>query len=239
MSYNYWNNIEIEKTKAYWIEDESDLKLVYFIQSETNLQRCFQDAVAFSMQFDGGGCGRILDVGAGVAWTSALVSQIPSVQQVIATDYSRHRLLRIAPIVFKQLNGNRLKFDTLLGNFLDIKFEDRYFDVIIFCQSLYMFKDLRVVMEKVRSLLVPDGILIVACERITRSYTIFSPKFYLRKLRHMIRGRADTSGKHYYIDSEYKDAIVKSGLEYHFQLLGYPVFFGRNLMAGNHFGVKV
>ena len=52
-------------------------------------------------------------------------------------------------------------------------------------------------------------------------------------------GRADASGNHNYVDSEYKDAIVKSGLEYHFQLLGYPVFFGSNLMAGNHFGVKV
>ena len=55
MSYDYWNNIEIEKTKAYWIEDKTDLKLVHFIQSETNLQRCFQDAVAFSTQFEGGG----------------------------------------------------------------------------------------------------------------------------------------------------------------------------------------
>ena len=45
MGYDYWNDIEYEKTKPYWIEDESDMKLLNFIQKETNLQRCFQDAL--------------------------------------------------------------------------------------------------------------------------------------------------------------------------------------------------
>lgn len=71
MSREYWNDIEIEKTKAFWVEDVFDLKLLHFLQNETNLQKCFQDGVGFAGQFDGGICGHILDIGAGVAWRMA------------------------------------------------------------------------------------------------------------------------------------------------------------------------
>lgn len=67
MSYEYWNDIEIEKTKPYWIKDASDTKLLNFIQKDTNLQKCFQDSLDFAKHFNGGVKGHVLDVGAGVA----------------------------------------------------------------------------------------------------------------------------------------------------------------------------
>lgn len=242
MNYDYWNNIEIEKTKAYWIEDKSDLKLVHFIQSETNLQRCFQDAVAFSTQWRGEVRGHILDVGAGVAWTSALLSKLGQVDSVTAMDYSEHRLFQIAPIVFEQLDGDISKFKPIIGDFSAFDFailQQGKFDIVLFCQSLYMFPFLDEVLAKVSKLLVPDGMIMVVCERITPELPFFSINSFKRQLKRLLRRRTDLSGNHYYEDKEYRNAIVNAGFKYHIQLLEYPVYLKSNLInGGNHFGIK-
>lgn len=239
MNYDYWNNIEIEKTKAYWIEDKSDLKLVHFIQSETNLQRCFQDAVAFSTQWRGGVRGHILDVGAGVAWTSALLSKLEQVDSVTAIDCSKHRLFQIAPIVFEQLDGDISKFNPIIGDFSDHDFKTGQFDIVLFCQSLYMFPLLDEVLAKVSKLLTHDGMIMVVCERIIPELPFFSINSLKRRLKRLLRGRADSSGNCCYEDKEYRHAIVSAGFNYQFQLLDYSIYPNNNsLNAGNHFGIK-
>jgi len=238
MNYDYWNDIEKEKTKVYWIEDESDLKLLKFLQKETNLQRCFHDAVNFAKQFNGGVRGHVLDVGAGVAWTSALLSKIDIVESVTAIDYSEHRLMKIAPIVFKQLKGDERKFNPIVGDFFKLDLQMNYFQTIVFCQSLYMFPDLNSVLTNVSKLLTPDGFVIVACERISREFTVYSIDYLKKKLGQLLKGRADSSGKHSYIDKEYRSTIENTGLNYKFQLLDYPISLNSTLKAGNHFGIK-
>jgi ubiquinone/menaquinone biosynthesis C-methylase UbiE len=173
VSREYWNDIEIEKKKPYWIEDVSDLKLLHFLQEETNLQRCFQDAMKFAEKL-GGIRRHVLDIGAGVAWTSALLSKKDEVESITATDYSEHRLKKIGPTVFKQLKGNKDKFMPIVGDFLELDFQVNHYQTIIFCQSLYMFPDLRSVMDKVSKLLVSGGIIMITCERITPEFPIYS-----------------------------------------------------------------
>jgi SAM-dependent methyltransferase len=235
--YKYWNDIEKEKQKAYYIQDKSDYKIVNFINNETNLKRCFEDALKYAASI-GEIKGRIIDIGAGVAWTSALISRIPSVQSVMAVDFSEHRLIQIAPIVFEQLQGNSEKYEPILGDFLHFDHEES-FDVAFFCQSLYMFPNLDEALAKIRRLLVQGGLIIIACERIVSSYPWYSPRYTLRKIKRLIRGRADPSGNYAYEDWEYRRAMERVGFEYYFQLLDYPVYKNaRRITAGNHFGIK-
>ncbi len=234
---DYWNNIEIEKTKPYWIEDKSDLNAIHFIQTETNLQRCFQDAIKFAMKFSEVS-GRILEVGAGVAWASALLSKFDKVDSVTAIDCSKHRLSKIAPIIFEQLDGDVSKFNPIIEDFLKFDFKTMKFDIILFCQSLYMFPVLDEVLERASKLLVPDGMIMVVCERITSELPFFSISGLKRRANRLLRRRMDASGNYYYEDKEYHHAIVKAGFKYHFQLLDYPVYFDKNINAGNHFGIK-
>lgn len=236
--YDYWNDVEIQKTDPLWIEDVSDTKLIHYLREETNLERCFLDAVSFAKDL---GCmkGCALDIGAGVGWSSAIISKMPLVQTVTATDFSKHRLTKICPIVFKQFGGNYNKLTIRLGNFLHLEWKPQSFDIVIFVQSLYMFSDITRVLNKVNRLLVPGGLLIVGCERISPEYPIFSTKFFKRNLKWLLRGRADTSGNRYFIDSEYRKAIKGAGFDYKFQLLDYSVY-PKDMMlnAGNHFGIK-
>lgn len=236
-SYKYWNNIEIERSKQYYIEDIADYRLLNFLENETNLRRCFEDALKFAATI-GEVKGSIIDVGAGVAWTSALISHIPTVKSVIAVDFSQHRLLKIAPLVFNQLNGRIEKFEPILGDFMQFDYKEK-FDMAIFCQSLYMFSEIDKALSKIRDLLVKGGLIIVACERIVATYPAYSPRFLFRKLKRLIQGRADTSGNNFYDDKEYRRALDRAGFEYYFQLLDYPLYKNiAHITAGNHFGIK-
>lgn len=239
MSYEYWNDVKNEKTKPYWIEDESDMKLLNFIQKETNLQKCFQDALDFANHFGDGVKGHVLDVGAGVAWTSAILSKSKIVESVTAIDYSEHRLKDVTPIVFSQLKGDDNKFKSIIGDFLEIDFPLKKYDTIVFCQSLYMFPHIDAVLKKVLDILAPGGLVLVACERITPDYPIYSLNHLKEILVHAIKGRVDSSGNQFYVDKEYRNAIKNAGLNYEFQLLDYPVYLkNKQLKAGNHFGIK-
>jgi ubiquinone/menaquinone biosynthesis C-methylase UbiE len=196
------------------------------------------DALDFCENHIGSIKGHVLDVGAGVAWSSAIISKINSVKSVTAVDFSEHRLKKIAPIVFKQLNGNIDKFEFKVENFLNFDLNEKKFDVVLFCQSLYMFSTINLVMEKVYDLLEKGGICLVVGERITPEFSGWNIKKIKRNILNLIRGRADCSGNHYYKDREYMISIVNSGLEYKFQLLNYPVYKNSVVMAGNHFGKK-
>ena len=173
-----------------------------------------------------------------MAWTSALLSKIEQVDSVTAIDYSKHRLFQIALIVFEQLDGDTSKFKPIIGDFLDFDFNTGQFDVVLFCQSLYMFPSLNKVLAKASKLLAPGGMLMVVCERITPEFPFFSINSFKRRLKRLLRRRADSSGNHYYEDKEYRHAIVTAGFKYQFQLLDYPVYPKSNLNAGNHFGIK-
>ena len=236
---SYWNDIEVEKKKPFWIETEEDPKLLNFLQKGTNLQKCFEDSLQFAKSF-GGLQGNVLEIGAGVAWTSAIISKNPEVKEVTALDFSETRLLKIAPLVFKQLKGDFAKFRPVVGDFLGQDFGGaERFDAVVFCQALYMFSNMYEVLDKVYSLVRPGGVVIIACERITPNFPKISLRYYKRLARKMLFGRADATGNNFYIDVEYKKALEKVGFAYHFQSLPYSVYHDSGINAGNHFGIKV
>lgn len=238
-SYEYWNDIATEKNKPYWIVEESDNKLIRFLRQDTNLERCFIDALSFVKNIKGIR-GRILDVGAGVGWASAIVSNLSSVDSVVCIDFSEHRLKKIAPVIIRQFAGNPDKVNFILGDFLNMDFEPNHFEIVMFVQSLYMFADLGYVLKKTYNLLKDDGILMVICERILEEGSLFSYKFYGRKIRETLGNKTDISGKYGYTDTDYRKAIKRASYGYKFQLLDYPLFPKISaLKAGNHFGIKM
>lgn len=234
----YWNDLGEEARKPYYVTSADDPRLIRWLREETNLERCFLAALEFAAEELRWPGGDVLDVGAGVCWTTALLSKRAGVASVLAIDFSRHRIEQIAPLVIAQLQGNIDKITRVCGEFLQFE-AGRPFHLIVFCQALYMFPDIEAVVRRAAYLLRPGGVLVVACERVTREVTPLSPMWWRRRLRWAVRGRADDSGRYDYTDSEYRKAIQAAGLRYVYQRLPYPVKIGdRSLPAGNHFGVK-
>jgi len=248
----YWNDLEIEKRKPYYITTKHDQKLLRWLREETKLERCLRDALAYSHAHFGGISGQVLDVGAGVCWSSAILADISSVEQVTAIEYSENRLNLIAPVVFEQFSTDLSKLRRILGDFLEYSFAENSFDVILFCQSLYMFPDLNCTLKKVFSLLKPGGHLVVACERLVGSSSELLKKRRVRELlsiyKRLILVKCgfiksgiyrDASGKLSYEDRHYRQSISRAGLVYHYQLLDYTFYPDIPVLAGNHFGLKL
>ena len=161
--------------------------------------------------------------------------------KITAIDFSKHRLEQIAPMVFKQYSGRIDKIEFIVGDFKDHEWPTASFDIVIFCQSLYHFPDLRGVLKKIQRILCPGGIVIVACERIfvDMGHPFLSLNFYKRNWGRLWGKRADSSGNYFRGDNEYCQAIKGAGLDYQFQALDYPVYKGGPFWsAGNYFGIK-
>lgn len=238
-SRSYWNNVEFEKAKKFWIDDPSDTKLLNYLRYETNLEKCFVDSISFAERMNMPLKGRILDIGVGVAWTSAILSRLPQVGNIVALDFSEHRLNKIAPMVFKQYHALEEKIEKKVGDFYDFYWGDSLFDAVIFCQSLYMFRGLRNILLKVNRLLKNGGLLVVSCEDIFQEPKRLSLKWAKRKLLMNLFNLSDISGNYGYVGSDYYKAIQSCGFRYVSQQLDYSVYNSKhNLHSTNHFGIK-
>ena len=96
----YWNNEESEKNKAFYILDGNTNKLIDYLNYQTTYLREFESVIKFSKELGLTIKGVGLDIAAGVCWTTALLSKIASLKKIYAIEISKHRLLKIAPLVF-------------------------------------------------------------------------------------------------------------------------------------------
>ena len=246
----YWNDEAIERTKAWWLEDVNDPRVLKYLRDETNLERCFRDGLAYLEHGLGGVRGTVLDLGAGVCWTSAIVSTHARVERIVAADYSAHRLFKVAPLVLAQYHAVDAKIERRLGEMSEVvgRFPDAAVDLVVFCQALYMHDAPRTLLRDVHRILRPGGVVIVSCELIAAAPA------WMRALRGWYRSavagplngtagdrtalRRDASGRYSYRDDDYQEFLGDAGFVLHVQRLNYRVFQGARVRAANYFGVK-
>ncbi len=244
----YWNDLEAEKRKVYHIDSIDDMKLLNWLREDTNLQCCLEDAATYSQTNFGGIKGQVLDVGAGVCWSSSIIANLSSVEQVTAIDFSKHRVDSFAALVIEQFHADPSKINRIHGDFLKYPFSENSFDAILFCQSLYMFANLHSTLKHAFHLIKPGGQLIVACEGRTGSI------YQLLKNRKLIstanRGKCevmtklglskkcDASGRYAYQDSDYGRSISRTGMDCHRQQLDYLLYPFDPILTFNYFGLK-
>lgn len=244
----YWNDERLERKKPYWIKDVHDRRLLDHLQRDTNLQRCFEDSLAYADEHFRAVHGTVLDVGAGVCWTTALVSRWPCVEKVHALDYSEHRLFKIAPLVFQQLDAAQEKIERHCQSMSPLPYPDESADLVIFCQALYMAEQPEEVLRDVYRVLQPGGVVLVSCEKIEasgswtrrwRRHAAILLREPMRNWRRSLTGRLpDVSGRYPYFDSQYATFITCAGFRFIRQQLDYPVFKDSPVLAANYFGVK-
>jgi ubiquinone/menaquinone biosynthesis C-methylase UbiE len=157
----YWNDIEAEKKKEWWIEDgdydrcrrylESDGLLAEFRQAEA-----FVSAVGSGLQ--------VADLAAGIGWTSVLLSRMANVAAVHAVEISRHRLERLFPHSVLMLSGDARKIRRYLGSFYDLKLPPASMDVVFLTHAFHHAdRPLHLLIECDR-VLKPGGRMVVSGE---------------------------------------------------------------------------
>ena len=207
-TYNYWNDIEEEKKKDWWVQSKEDIKKLNDYIVKSGLKEEFDISVEKLNDFNLLK-GKVLDVAAGVCWTSALLSKFKEIECIDALEFSYHRINDIAPKVIEGLQGDERKIRRIFGSFYNIKESNKY-DLIFMSQAFHHAeKPLRLLIEIDRVLKRGGGIILIG------EHLISSIKYVKKLIKYSIKNmKIETNfykfyrpdnilGDHYYRISDY------------------------------------
>lgn len=221
-STNYWNDIEKEKEKDWWIADGNYQRCLDYLE-RSGLLHEYREAEKVVAAFPGDSI-KIADLAAGIGWTSALLSTLPNVGEVHAVEVSRHRLGDLFEHSVRMMKGDEQKLHRYLGSFYDLKFEDESLDLIFLSQAFHhAARPLALLVEFDRVLKAGGWVILIG------EHYLGGKQIVKRFLRMLIKeGKPVTafhklfppdfdSGDHYYRLSDYKFMFRTMGyrLEYY------------------------
>lgn len=204
----YWNDIEEERKKEWWIEN-GDYDRCREYLDRSGLLAEYRQAEAFIADRPSTNL-RVIDLAAGIGWTSALISRLPNVSEVIAVEISRHRLERLFPHAVRMFDGQAQKLRRCIGSFYDLHLPDASADVIFLSQAFHHADRPLHLLTECDRVLKPGGRIIVVGEhwigarRIVRRFL----SVLLRERRiitdvHRLFPPDDLLGDHCYRRSDY------------------------------------
>jgi ubiquinone/menaquinone biosynthesis C-methylase UbiE len=205
---SYWNDIEQEKDKPWWIED-GDYERCRRYLDDSGLMLEYRQAEEFVRSMGGDGL-KVVDLAAGIGWTSSLLSRVENVAEVHCVEISSHRLERLLPHSVVMYGGSAAKIRRYLGSFYDVKLPDHSMDVVFLSQAFHHAdRPLRLLMECDR-ILKPGGRILVVGEHWLRPTWVMRRflAMLFRKRRivtdlHELFPPDPVLGDHYYRRSEY------------------------------------
>lgn len=110
--------------------------------------------------------GRILEIGAGTGWCSAVLSKKDTVKEVFALDYSRYCVEQLMPQVFKTLEAHEYKIIRVLGSYNAMRCKDSEFNLVVSIGAIHHSENLDATLQECFRVLRPGGYLLATepCE---------------------------------------------------------------------------
>ena len=163
--------------------------------------------------------GRILELGAGMAWFSAELSKLPKVVEVVATDFGTRAENAEAAETFKVLRANEAKITHRRVNSHKLDFTEGHFDYVVCAGVLHDALNLLHLLREIRRVLKPGGKLIAVREPVRpvvawRKRSTTNPKV----MKDPLYSRADYEGsfERAGFSVETKRVSLATGLKYYF-----------------------
>lgn len=151
--------------------------------------------------------GRILEIGAGMAWLSAELSKLPKVVEVVATDFSPKLLKEQAPKIFKLLHAHEAKITRMPADFHKLDFPNHHFDFVVGSAVLHHAVSPLMVLREAKRVLKPGGRLVAVREPVRPLM-----KFKSRSKTPTNRASASMNERAYTL-GEYRELFEKAGFE--------------------------
>jgi SAM-dependent methyltransferase len=149
--------------------------------------------------------GRILEIGAGGAWLGAELSKLPTVVEVVVTDFSPKLLKEHAPKIFKLLKANTGKITRMPGDYHQLDFPANYFDFVVCSAVLHQATNMVQLLREAKRVLKPGGQFVAIREPIWPLIKI--------KSRAKARARLAAAGvmDPFYTLADYKEFFTQAG----------------------------
>ncbi|MBN2012323.1 class I SAM-dependent methyltransferase [candidate division KSB1 bacterium] len=181
---DYWNDEEKEKNKEWYILDGDFTKMEQYLQKNRlaqSLQQCIEALKNdFKRQFEGVG----LDLAAGNLWAARYLFDLGVIEKLYCVEYSKHRLLRIGPKVLDYYNIPKERVVLVQGSFYNLHLPEKSVDFVFMSQAFHHADNPVKLMEEVRRVLKPNGIVIIIGEHIV-AYRI---KYIKHAIKFIISG---------------------------------------------------
>lgn len=158
----YWNDIEAEKLKEWWIADGRYEVCLEHLRSSQLLSE-YQEAENQILSLNRGSLD-VADLAAGIGWTSALLSKLDCVRTVHAVEISKHRIGSLFEHSVTMLNGNPGKLKRYLGSFYETKFQNESLDLIVLSQAFHHAESPMKLLAECNRILKPNGTVLIIGE---------------------------------------------------------------------------
>ena len=96
-----------------------------------------------------------VEIGAGTAWLSAIISQRPSVEHISAIELDPKRLELAQKYFLKEFNGQADKISYLPGDFHHLPFLDASLDFVVCDAALHHTNELEKLLTEIHRVLKP------------------------------------------------------------------------------------
>ena len=173
-----WNDIEQEKkTKSHWwIIDNNFNKLWDYLKSS----KLYYDYIAGEKKLKKfiNANATVVDLAAGIGWTSALLSKLDEVKEVNCVEISKHRLELICPKAIEMFEGKPEKIKRYVGSFYSTKFKDESADVVFMSQAFHHADKPFELLQETHRILKKRGIVIIIGEPYKNLFKIFKRFIY-------------------------------------------------------------
>jgi SAM-dependent methyltransferase len=161
---SYWNDVTKEEGKPFDLRRVSRERLMRYLEDETGWGREFQRLLDLAAARGRTPRGLGVDLGAGVGWTTALLSRLPEVATLYAVDFSRHRLAELAPLIFDTLGAETSKITRAVGSFYDVRLPAGSADFCFMSQAFHHADEPLRLLGEARRLLRDGGSVLIMGE---------------------------------------------------------------------------
>jgi ubiquinone/menaquinone biosynthesis C-methylase UbiE len=163
--------------------------------------------------------GKVLELGAGHCWLTALLSKREEVTEATAVDLSEKQVKEIAPKVIQYLKGQEEKIALMINDFNNLNFPESSFDTIIFDAALHHAVNPVATLKKIMPLLKNGGYLVCIREPIIPWIYFWNKKIIYQ--RHGVEEKKYGVTENIFTISEWKNIFKQAGTAVKFVKISY------------------
>lgn len=130
---DYWNDIEKEKEKVWWLNDDRDIQILFKHLIDSGLDK---EIKAVREHINSRKNLKVADLASGTGWFSSILSSIDDIMEVSSVEISKHRIGDLFEKTVYLMQGDSQKIKRYLGSFYDLKFKQPL-DIIFLCQGFH------------------------------------------------------------------------------------------------------